>query len=131
MMEAMTFHRKAALLLVLCLLACFATNADTRGRKKTLKGWLVDISCATERKQESDLGRKHSRKCLTMTECAKSGYALLTPDKKVLRFDAAGNEAAKKLIVSASQERDFKIVVSGRVLEDQIAVTRLELQKQQ
>ena|SRR5579863_2040672 len=102
--------------------------AHSHGKKKILSGYLVDISCATERANElATLGIVHTRQCLQMPDCQRSGYGLLTDDKKVLKFDAAGNVQAMQLIASTNQPKDFRITVSGRVNNDQIAVSKLEL----
>jgi len=34
----------------------------------------------------ADKGAKHSKDCLQMDECAKSGYGVLTDDKKIIMF---------------------------------------------
>jgi hypothetical protein len=102
--------------------------AGSHGKKKTLNGYLVDISCATERASElGTLGVVHTRQCLQMPDCQRSGYGLLTDDKKILRFDAAGNDQVKQLIASTDQPKDFRITVSGRVQKDQIEVSKLTL----
>ena len=97
-------------------------------RKVTLKATLIDISCATERAGDLDTLRiKHTRKCLQMPECEKSGFGLLTSDNKVIRFDAAGNEKAKALIASTQQEKELQVKVSGRLEGDLLTVKKLSL----
>lgn len=115
--------------LVFCLPA-LSDNGNPEGKKVKLKGHLVDIQCAAEQKDDLDyLRTKHSRSCFQMPACVKSGYALLTPDDQVLKFDAAGNEMAKKLIADAKKEKDYRITVRGRLSGDQIKVQRLDLDK--
>lgn len=106
----------------------FAGQASAKGKKKTLHGYLVDITCASERSNElSTLGIVHTKQCLQMGPCFRSGYALLTRDRKVIKFDEVGNLKASGLIASADQKNDFRIEVSGRVDGDQIAVSQLRL----
>jgi hypothetical protein len=97
---------------------------------QTIKGYLVDVACVNQRSSElATLGLKHTKKCLTMPPCERSGYAVLTSDQKVFKFDNKGNEEAKKLINSAQREADFRIVVNGNVIGDKISVIKLRLQK--
>ena len=99
-----------------------------RGKKKTVKGYLVDIACATERSGElGTLGIVHTKRCLQMPDCERSGYAVLTGDRKIIRFDAAGNQQAKQLIAASDRDKDYRIVVSGRVQKESMAVSELHL----
>jgi len=99
-----------------------------RGKKKTIKGYLVDVACVTERTSElSTLGIVHTKRCLQMPDCERSGYAILTGDRKIIRFDAAGNEQAKQLIAASDRDKDYRVVVSGRVQKDSITVSELRL----
>jgi hypothetical protein len=108
-------------------LSAFAGDA---GKKVKLQGHLVDIQCSVNEKEEPEYMRtKHSRSCFQMPACEKAGYALLTPDDKIIRFDAAGNERAKKLIAEAKTDKDWRIKVQGRLDGDTLAVTKLEAQK--
>jgi hypothetical protein len=110
------------------ILSAFAGQVFAKGKKKTLDGYLVDISCVNDRSNElATLGMVHTKQCLEMGPCSRSGYALLTRDRKVIKFDSAGNQEASKLIAAADQKNDFRIKVSGRVDGDQIAVSELEL----
>src|SRR4051812_48674428 len=73
--------------------------AAAASKKVSLEGTLVDVACATERAGDLEaLGIKHTKKCLQMPDCDKSGFAVLTADDKVIPFDAAGNDLARKLI---------------------------------
>lgn len=100
-----------------------AFAADT-----TVKGYLVDIQCATEEKHSLSFAATHKKACLQMDDCAASGYAVLTADKKVIKFDKAGNEQAKKFIADLNKVRDIRINVTGKVKGDTIAVSKIELQ---
>ena len=112
------------LVLILCAAAVIsAFAADT-----TIKGYLVDISCATEEGSRPDFGIKHSKECLQMPDCVESGYGLLTADKKIIKFDAAGNEHAKKFIADLKKNNDIKVTVTGAVKGDSMTVSKIELQ---
>jgi hypothetical protein len=114
----------AVALLALLVVPVFATKSH----KVTLKGTLVDVSCATERASDLDsLRAKHTRKCLQMPDCDKSGFAILTADNQVLRFDDAGNDKARKLIAATVREKQWDIKVSGRLEGDTLTVSKLTL----
>jgi hypothetical protein len=118
-------------------LLCFAllcsagvVPAAAAGKKTTLDGVLVDVACATERSNDlSTLGIKHTKKCLQMPDCDKSGFALLTKDNKVLQFDEAGNGLARKLIAQTDREKDWRVKVSGKLDGDKVAVRKLAIAK--
>jgi hypothetical protein len=120
------FSRGIALVVILVL--ALPALAAGKGKKVTLKGTLVDVSCATERANDLDSLRvKHTRKCLQMPDCDKSGFALLTADDKVLKFDEAGNTRARALIAATDREKDWAVTVSGKLDGDTLAVKKLTL----
>jgi hypothetical protein len=115
---------------LLLSVSSFSAFAGDAGKKVKLQGHLVDIQCSVNEKEDPEYMRtKHSRSCFQMPACEKSGYALLTADDKIIRFDAAGNERAKKLIAEAKNDNDWRIKVQGRLNGDALAVTKLEKQK--
>ena len=56
-----------------------------------LSGTLMDITCSSHHAKEAGYTESHDKKCLLRSGCIKSGYSLVTADKKVLKFDAKGN----------------------------------------
>jgi hypothetical protein len=108
---------------LLTAVALSAFAADTK-----IQGYLVDIACASEEGQRANFGAKHSKDCLQMPDCAKSGYGLLTDDKKVIKFDAASNEKAKQFIADLKKEKDIKVSVTGTVNGERMTVSKIELQ---
>jgi hypothetical protein len=111
------------ILILFTAAAISAFAADT-----TVKGYLVDLSCAAEEGSKPGFGAKHSKDCLQMDDCAKSGYGVLTDDKKVIKFDKAGNEQAKKFISDLKKAKDIKVNVAGDVKGDTMTVSKIELQ---
>jgi len=93
-----------------------------------VQGYLVDLACSSEEGQKPGFGAKHSKMCLQMPECVKSGYGVLTDDKKVIRFDKAGNDEAKKFIAALTKKNDIKVTVTGAVKGDAMTVSKIELQ---
>ena len=114
---------KKFILVLLASVAIGAFAADT-----TIKGYLVDVACASEEGQKPGFGAKHTKDCLLMPECAQSGYAVLTDDKKVIKFDKAGNTKAKQFIAAMKKEKDIKVNVTGTMTGERIAVSKIELQ---
>lgn len=111
------------ILILFTALAVSSFAADT-----TVKGYLVDLACASEEGQKPGFGAKHTKDCLEMDDCAKSGYGILTDDKKVIKFDQASNEQAKKFIADLKKTKDIRVNVTGAVKGDTIAVSKIVLQ---
>jgi hypothetical protein len=114
---------KKLALVLLTAVALSAFAADTK-----VQGYLVDIACASEEGQRANFGAKHSKDCLLMPDCAKSGYGVLTDDKKVIKFDAASNEKAKQFIADLKKQKDIKVNVTGTVNGEHMTVSKIELQ---
>lgn len=93
-----------------------------------VQGYLVDLACASEEGQKTGFGAKHSTDCLQMPECEKSGYGVLTDDKKVIKFDAASNAKAKQFIAGLKKNKDIKVNVTGTVDGERMTVNKIELQ---
>jgi hypothetical protein len=114
---------KKFVMIVLFGMAMSAFAADT-----AVKGYLVDVACATEEGSKPGFGAKHSKGCLQMAECVNSGYAVLTEDVKVIRFDAAGNEKVSKFLETLQKNDNIRVTVTGAVKGDEITVREIELQ---
>jgi hypothetical protein len=114
---------KRTLLVLFAALAITSFAADT-----TVKGYLVDIACGQEDGSKPGFGAKHTKECLQMPDCVSSGYGVLTDDKKVIRFDKAGNNQAKKFIGDLKKESDIKVTVTGTFHGDMMTVSKIELQ---
>ena len=114
---------KKLTLVLLTAMALSAFAADTQ-----VKGYLVDIACADEEGQKPEFGAKHTKDCLLMPECVKSGYGVLTDDKKVFKFDKAGNAKAKAFIATLKKDKDIKVVVTGTVNGESMTATKIVLQ---
>jgi hypothetical protein len=114
---------KRMLLTLFAAISLTSFAADT-----TVKGYLVDIACGQEDGSKPGFGAKHTKECLQMPDCANSGYGVLTDDKKVVRFDKAGNEQAKKFIADLKKDNDIKVAVTGAVSGDSMTVSKIELQ---
>ena len=117
---------------VLSLLAINARGAERAakaGNPESVRGYLVDTVCVKEEAaQLSQLGVKHTKKCLEMPACREGGYALLlsSHNNDVLRFDKRGNELAAKLINGHRVESGWLLQATGKRNGDQFAVATLE-----
>jgi len=114
---------KKVVLILIAAAAIGAFAADTQ-----VKGYLVDMACGREEGSRPDFGIKHSKECLQMPECVNSGYGVLTDDKKIIQFDAAGNEKAKKFIADLKKTTDIKVTVTGTLNGGAMTVSKIELQ---
>jgi hypothetical protein len=111
--------------LALILLIAAALNVFAAETK--VEGYLVDLACSSEEGQKPGFGAKHSKDCLQMPECVKSGYGVLTDDKKVIKFDAASNAKAKQFITGLKKTKDIKVSVTGTLNGERIAVSKIAL----
>jgi hypothetical protein len=66
------------IILVLFVAAAISTFAAD----STVKGYLVESVLCRGSRQLPGWGAKHTTMCLPMPDCAKSGYGVLTDDKK-------------------------------------------------
>ncbi|HLW52852.1 MAG TPA: hypothetical protein VKW06_08405 [Candidatus Angelobacter sp.] len=119
--------KKAAVILLAAVTFAVLTR-PTFAADSTIQGYLVDIACGTTEGSRPHFGITHSVNCLRMPECEESGYGLLTPDSKVIRFDKAGSQQAKKFIAELKKTTDVKVAVTGAVSGETMTVTRIELQ---
>jgi hypothetical protein len=108
------------------LAAGLAVGVGAQG--EPVRGTLMDIACSSHHATEAGYTETHDKKCLLMDGCVKSGYSLVTADKKVLKFDAKGNELAVNLIRNTNHDKDWKVSVDGTVKGDTIAVTNIRMQ---
>lgn len=70
----------------------------------------------------------HTRQCLLMPACQRSGYGIFTYDtSKFLGFDPAGNQRALALIEASKKQDDLRIEVAGEIQGDKIKVSTLKL----
>ncbi len=122
MMKTKTGLLRGLLVLGVASLSMFAQD------NQKVHGYLVDAICAKNHAKEPGYAANHDKKCNLMAVCVKSGYSLITADQKVLKFDAKGAEQALHLIQATEKDKDWKVVVTGKVDGDTIAVTSIALE---
>jgi hypothetical protein len=115
------------------LLVANARSADLGAKPRpaeSVRGYLVDTVCVKEEAAHlTDLGIKHTRKCLQMPACRESGYALLLPshNNDVLRFDKRGNQLAARLVNGRHADGGWLLQVTGKRKGNEFAVATLEI----
>jgi hypothetical protein len=107
---------------VLALLGAIPAFAES------VEGILMDNMCTgMVQKKGFDAAKGHTKECALMDNCKASGFAVVTADGKVLKFDAKGNEMAVKALEGSSKEDNLTVKVDGKVTGDSIAVSSLNL----
>lgn len=121
---------RLALVFVLAIfgMSFLFVSSPACAKEPSIVGTLVDVACATEPGKNLDkLRSEHTRNCLLMPICVESGYALLTGDNQVLRFDKKGNYLAGKIIEEHPQAKTWRVRVEGIPQKDQLQVKRIRL----
>lgn len=108
------------------------------GTGATLEGVIVDKACSP--KMELRIvspgntmvggmvsAGAHTKECLLMAECQKSGYGLYLRDNKFYAFDADGNRKALALIKASTKLVNFEVEVTGDVQGETLKVTTIKL----
>jgi hypothetical protein len=122
--------RRSFFLMVLVSIGLPRSGRGADGARQSLVGTLVDVTCATDPKQNiARLRSDHTRRCLLMPVCSESGYALLMDNNDVIRFDTGGNSLALKLIEGHSRNQNWRVSVEGSVEEKTLIVRHLKLIK--
>jgi hypothetical protein len=103
-----------------------------------IKGILIDEKCSGKADLRISgasgllvggriVAEAHTRECLLMPECEKSGYGVYTSDNKFLKFDEAGNRKALAAIKASGKLDDFEVEITGEVKGDTIKVVSLKV----
>ena len=122
------------LLRLLIVVSTFAMAAHA----EEIKGILMDQMCSGKADLRISgstgtlvggriVAEAHTRECLLMPECQKSGYGVYTSDNKFLKFDEAGNRKALAAIKASTKLDDFEVEVTGEVKGDTIKVVNLKV----
>lgn len=83
---------------------------------------VVDVSCSKKAAADADV---HTRDCALM--CQKSGFGILTADKKFLKFDAEGNAKILEQLKSSDKKDHLRVNVNGDVDGDTLKVESVKL----
>jgi hypothetical protein len=122
------------LLRLLMVVSAFAIAAHA----EEIKGIMMDQMCSGKADLRISgatgtlvggriVAEAHTRECLMMPECQKSGFGVYTADNKFLKFDEAGNRKALAAIKASTKLDDFEVEVTGEVKGDTIKVVSLKV----
>jgi len=103
---------------VAALLAAFGLAASAG----EWSGHLMDSMCAAKMK---DKAAGHKAKCAL--SCAKTGFGIVTPEGKFIKFDEAGNAKAQEALKATTKDQDLTIKVTGTIDGDAIQVESLRI----
>lgn len=87
---------------------------------ETWTGTVVDVAC-----KNKDLPG-HTRDCAL--RCSRTGYGIVLPDGKFLKFDEQGNTKALAALKASNKEKDLKVKVNGAIKDDVLEVESIQLQ---
>ena len=104
----------------------------------TFEGVIVDKACSPKMELRivspgnSMVGgmvsaEAHTKECLLMAECQKSGYGLYMRENKFYSFDAEGNRKALALIKASSKLVNFEVEITGDVQGETLKVATIKL----
>ncbi len=128
-MPKLRFLSTLAVALLLC--SSLMLRADNvHGKKVHLHGTLIDLTCWNDRTGDAaTLLREHTKRCLQMPDCIRSGYAVVTPDGKVYKLDSASNQTTTQWIAATQQDANWRVDVKGRMQDGLLDVSKIQLQK--
>jgi hypothetical protein len=126
------------LLPLLALMSLHCAFATGPAAPAEIKGVLMDEMCSGKADLRISgatgllvggriVAEAHTRECLLMSACQKSGYGVYTDDNKFLKFDEVGNRKALAAIKASTKLDDFEVAVTGEVKGDTIKVATLKL----
>ncbi len=96
--------------------------------QKTITGYLIDKACSSDAiKKGESMAKTHDIGCLTMDDCARSGFGVYTTDGKFVSFDAAGNKQALAAVKSSGKKTDLRVTVTGNVTGDTMTVSSIKI----
>ena len=116
--------------LVAVSVAAAAVFAFAQGESKTVKvtGYVVDNMCAEMHGTEAE-AKRHPNSCALMEACEKSGFAVVSGDKKY-KLDDAGNKLAADALKGAKTKKGLKVDVEGTLEGDTLHTAKLEVAKE-
>ena len=109
----------AALALVL-----MAFSLSAQDKTVTLDAYMIDNACASKHTADPEWIKTHDTSCAKMDACETSGYAVYA-DKKVYKFDDAGNTSAAEILKNTKSKKGLHVKVEGTIDGDTIKVTKI------
>ena len=121
-------QRPVLLLVALAVLVASVALVRAQAPAQTVTGYLVDVKCATSRANDAGFPAEHTKDCMLMDACMKSGYGVMTADKKLIKFDAAGNKKALALLKATNRDKEWKVTVTGTMKDNVLTVDTIAVQ---
>lgn len=125
-------HGVVAVLIAICILcAGSVSHAASKGKRIHLRGHLIDNACWSENDHKDDQKflREHSKDCLQMPDCIKSGYSIVTAQGKVYPMDTASNASTTAWIEATKRDDNFLVDVKGHLRAGKLNVKKIQLAK--
>ena len=89
---------------------------------------VVDVACSKKVAADAEPGQVEVRGLdIHQLMCEKSGFGIVTPDKKFLKFDADGNAKVLAELKASDKKDHVRANVTGDVQGDTIKVTSVKL----
>ena len=116
--------------LVAAVVALAAVFALAQGEQKTVKvsGYIIDNMCSEMHGTEAE-AKEHPNACALMAACEKSGFAVVSGDKKY-KLDDAGNKLASEALKGVKQKKGLKVDVEGTLEGETLHADKLEVAKE-
>lgn len=89
-----------------------------------IEGILMDKMCSAKMKTY-DAAKMNTKMCAT--KCSGSGFGLVVPGGKFLKFDAEGDKKAAAALKATDKTENLTVSVEGGVDGDNIKVKGLDL----
>jgi hypothetical protein len=119
---------KKLILTVVLALAVIGVTRAVASDSVTMKGYLIDVSCATKHAGEDNFAQDHDKDCLLM--CAKSGFGVLTGEGKFVKFTEEGNKKVEAFLKETDATGSWKVEVTGKLMGELLSVDSIALQAQ-
>lgn len=96
----------------------------------TRTGVVMDAACGARVAANAEKTAKHTVACALMESCKASGFGLIL-EGRFLKFNAAGDEQALKLLEAAKVRENFRAEVTGEFSEDDVKVSAMKAAKRE
>ncbi len=123
-------HIVVAVLIAVCILCAGNLSfAFTHGKRVHVRGHLIDVSCwsDSDHKDDQKLLREHTKNCLQMPDCIKSGYVIVTAQGKVYTLDAASNASTTAWIEATKHDDNWLVDVKGHLRDGKLNIKKIQL----
>lgn len=112
---------------VIVLAMLFVTVLCSAGATE-LQGVLADWKCTEKMVKEGQAKTlKRDSSCSLAKNPGRSGYGLITEEKKYYRLDKAGNDQARELLGNSHDKNNLRVLVRGDVSGNTVKVLSMSI----